>query len=92
MHDLNLYIRKMLTNRDMVNFQKLDFFSVFLYTFTLNCVTTGARKCLLRIFFCFISSEQCIKIISLRKKCGFISSVFKKSIPNNLNPHFLSMA
>ena len=30
---------------------------------------------------CFICSEQCIKIISLRKKCGLFSSVFKKIIP-----------
>ena len=33
--------------------------------------------------FCFICSEQCIKIISSRKKCGLFSSVFKKIIPNN---------
>ena len=33
--------------------------------------------------FCFICSEQCIKIISSRKMCGLFSSVFKKNIPNN---------
>ena len=33
--------------------------------------------------FCFICSEQCIKIISSRKKCGLFSAVFKKIIPNN---------
>ena len=33
--------------------------------------------------FCFICSEQCIKIISLRKMCGLISSVFQKIIPYN---------
>ena len=33
--------------------------------------------------FCFIRSEQCIKIISSRKKCGLFSSVFKKTISNN---------
>ena len=38
--------------------------------------------------FCFICSEQCIKIISLSKKCGLFSSVFKKIIPNNTNPTF----
>ena len=38
--------------------------------------------------FCFISSEQCIKIISSRKKCGLLSSVFKKIIPNNTIPNF----
>ena len=32
---------------------------------------------------CFICREQCIKIISSRKKCGLFSSVFKKIIPNN---------
>ena len=39
--------------------------------------------------FCFICSEQCIKIISSRKKCGLFSSVFKKIIPSNTTPHFL---
>ena len=38
--------------------------------------------------FCFIRSEQRIKIISLRKKCGLFSSVFKKIIPNNTTPTF----
>ena len=33
--------------------------------------------------FCFICSEQCIKIISSRKKCGLCCSVFKKIIPYN---------
>ena len=54
--------------------------------------------------FCFICSEQCIKIISSRKNCCLFSSVFKKIIPNNttptfsrngwgnLTPHILSMA
>ena len=36
--------------------------------------------------FCFICSEQCIKIISSRKKCGLFSSVLKKIIPNNTTP------
>ena len=36
--------------------------------------------------FCFSCGEQCIKIISLRKKCGLFNSVFKKSIPNNTIP------
>ena len=33
--------------------------------------------------FCFICSEQCIKILLSRKKCSLFSSVFKKIIPNN---------
>ena len=37
---------------------------------------------------CFICSDQCIKIISTRKKCGLSSSVFKKIIPNNTTPTF----
>ena len=36
--------------------------------------------------FCFICSEQCIKIISSRKKCGLFGSVFKEIIPNNTTP------
>ena len=39
-------------------------------------------------FFCFICSEQCIKIISLRKKCGLRCCVFKKDIPNNTTHTF----
>ena len=38
--------------------------------------------------FCFICREQCIKIISSRKKCGLLSSVFNKNIPNNTTPTF----
>ena len=38
--------------------------------------------------FCFICSEQCIQIISSRKKCGLFSSVFKKIIPDNTTPTF----
>ena len=41
--------------------------------------------------FCFICSEQCIKIISLRKKCGLFRSVFRKIIPNNTTPTFQEM-
>ena len=37
--------------------------------------------------FCFICSDQCIKIISY-KKCCCLSSAFKKSIPNNTIPTF----
>ena len=38
--------------------------------------------------FFFICSEQCIKIISLGKKCGLFSTVIKKIIPNNTSPTF----
>ena len=38
--------------------------------------------------FCFIYSEQCIKIISSRKKCGLYCSLFKKVSPNNTTPTF----
>ena len=38
--------------------------------------------------FCFICSELCIKIISSRKKCGLLSSLFKKIIPHNTTPTF----
>ena len=41
--------------------------------------------------FCFICSEQCIKIISSRKNCGLFSSVFKKIIPNNTTSTFLEV-
>ena len=38
--------------------------------------------------FSLICSEQWIKIISSRKKCGLFDSVFKKIIPNNTTPTF----
>ena len=38
--------------------------------------------------FCFICSEQCIKSISSRKKCGLFGSVFKKINPYNTTPTF----
>ena len=66
----------------------MGFFSIFLYSFTINCVTTRARKMPIEHMFCFICSEQCIKIISSRKKCGLFSSVFKKIIPDNTTPTF----
>ena len=66
----------------------MGLFSIFLYTFTINCVTTGARKKPIEYMFCFISSQQCIIIISSLKMCGFICSVLKKIIPNNTTPTF----
>ena len=52
LHALHLYIRKMLKNREMVNF-KNGTFSNFLYAFTMNCVTTGARKIPIEYMVCF---------------------------------------
>ena len=66
----------------------MGLFSIFLYTFTVNCVTTGVRKMPIEYMFCFICKEQCIKLNSLRNKCGLFSSVFKKIIPNNTTPTF----
>ena len=66
----------------------MGLFSIFLYTFTITCVTTGARKMSIEYVFDFMCSEQYIKIISSRKKCGLFSSVFKKIIPNNTTPTF----
>ena len=78
----------MLNNREMVDFQIWDFFSIFLYTFAINCYTTGARKMPIEYMFCFICKEQCIKTNSLRNKCGLFSSVINKIIPNNTTPTF----
>ena len=66
----------------------MTMFSGFLYTFTINCVTTGARKKHIEYMIFFINGQQCITIISSRKMCGFISSEFKKIIPNNTTPTF----
>ena len=66
----------------------MGLFSIFLYTFTINYVATGARKMPFEYMFCFICSEQCIRIISLRKKCGLFSSVFQKIIPKSTTPTF----
>ena len=67
---------------------KNGIFFYFFNTFTINCVTTVARKMPIEYMFCFICRKQCIKIISSRKKCGLFSSVFKKIIPNNTTPTF----
>ena len=61
---------------------------IFLYNFTINFVTTGARKMPIEYFFCFICSEQSIKIISSSKQSGLFSSVFKEIIPNNTSLTF----
>ena len=66
----------------------MGLFFNFLYTFTINCVTTGARKKPFEYMFCFICKEQCIKINASRNKCGLFSSVFKKIITNNTTPTF----
>ena len=66
----------------------MGLFLNFLYTLTINCVTTGARKMPIEYMFCFICSEQCIESISSRKKCGLFRSVFKQIIPNNTTPTF----
>ena len=53
----------------------------------MNSVTTGAQNMPFEYMFCLICSEQCIKIISQCKKCGF-SSGFKKNTPYNTTPTF----
>ena len=63
----------------------MGLFTIFLYTFTINCVTTGApkKKCLL--LFCSLIAQK-----SFRRpiKCGLFSSVFKKIILNTATPTF----
>ena len=66
----------------------MGLFFYFLNTSAITCVTTGARKMPFEYMFCFICQKQCVKIISLRKKCGLFSSVFKKIIPNSTTPTF----
>ena len=66
----------------------MGLFSIFLSTFTINCVTTGARTMPIEYIFCVICSERCIMIVSSRKNCGLFSSVFKKIIPYNTTPTF----
>ena len=66
----------------------MGLFSIFIFTFTISCVTTEARKMPNEYMFCFICSEQWINIISSRKKCDLLSSVFNKVIPNNTAPTF----
>ena len=70
----------------------MGLFSICLYTFTINYVTTAARKKRIEYMFCFICSEQCIKIISSWEKCCVFSSVFKKIIPNNTTPTLQEVA
>ena len=53
-----------------------------------RCGTWLYRFLIFAPLLTFICREQCIKIISSRKKCGLFSSVFKKIIPNNTTPTF----
>ena len=62
--------------------------SIFLNTFTRNCVTTESRKKPIKYMFCLIYSQQCIIIISSLQMFGFICSVLKKIISNNTIPTF----
>ena len=66
----------------------MGLFSIFLYTFTINCVTTVARKKPIEYMFCFVYSQHYFIIISSRKMCGFFSSVFKEISPNNTTPTY----
>ena len=66
----------------------MGLFSIIDFSFTINCVTTGARKMPIEYMFCFIGSEYCINIISSCKKCGLFSSEFKKKFPYNTTPTF----
>ena len=77
----------MLTNREKVNFKIWDVFSGFLYTFTINCVTTCARKCLLNICFALFEANNGYKSFH-RAKSSLFSSVFRKVIPDNTIPTF----
>ena len=76
-----------MTNRDKVNFQKWDFFDFSSYFYYKLCRYRSTKKSVEHMVY-FIYSQQCIKIISSRKMCGFISSVFKKIIPKNNTPTF----
>ena len=42
----------------MVNFQKWDFFSIFLYTFTVNCVNTGVQKMSIEYMFDIVVAKN----------------------------------
>ena len=51
----------------MVNFTKMGLFVIFLYNFTINCVTTGTRNMPIDDMFSIICSEYCIKKIRREK-------------------------
>ena len=51
LHNLHLYIRKMLTSREMVSFKKNGTFFDFSLYFDYKWCLTGALKCLLSICF-----------------------------------------
>ena len=87
LHCLHDYHLGSVTNREMVNFQKWDFFDFSLYFYDKLCHYRRTKKPYY-FMICFIYSQQCITIISYLKMCGFISSVFKKIIPNNTTTTF----
>ena len=65
----------------------MELFSIFLYFYYKLCHYRSTKKPI-EYMICFIYSKQCITIILLRKMCGFISSVFKRIVPNNTTPTY----
>ena len=78
----------MLANREIVNFQKWDFFRFFYILLLLIVSLQEQEKCLLSIWFALFAANKCIKSHFVAQMCGLFSSVFKKSIPNNTTPTF----
>ena len=48
----------------------MGLFSIFHYSFTINCVTTGARKCLLSICFALFVANNALKSFRRAKSVG----------------------
>ena len=77
----------MLTYREMVNFQKTELFSIFLYTFTINVSLQEREKCLLSICFAsFVANNAYIHFLA--QKYGIFISAFKNIIPKNTAPTY----
>ena len=71
-----MYVKKNMSSdfiREMVNFQKYCF---FLYTFNINCVTTGARKMPIEYMFCFMHKNH---FVAQKIKTGPSSAVSNMS-------------
>ena len=72
MHDLHLYIPKMLANREMVNFQKGDFFRFFVILLLKIVSLQEHETCILSIGFALFVANNAYKSFCCAKSVAFL--------------------
>ena len=67
-----------MTNREMVNYQKRDFFRFFFFPFTINCVLQEQEKCLLNICFTLFVANNAYKSYHRAKSVACLALYSRK--------------